>query len=65
MNTWTTFENVDLDASDFEHIGDTFVNSDAGNVVNHGKVGLANCQLMSQREIVDFAVTWIEENRRG
>lgn len=65
VKTWTTFENIDLDASDFERIGNTFVNSDAGNVVNHGKVGLADCQLMPQREIVDFAVEWIEENRNG
>jgi aminoglycoside 3-N-acetyltransferase len=65
VRTWTTFENIDLDASDFEHIGDDFVNSEAGNMTHHGKVGLADCQLMPQREIVDFAVTWIEKNRRG
>ena len=44
--TWTTFENIDLDASDFEHIGDDFVNFEAGNVIHHGRVGLADCQLM-------------------
>ncbi len=63
VRTWTTFENVDLDASDFEHIGDDFMNSDAGNVIHHGRVGLADCQLMPQREIVDFAVDWIEVYR--
>ena len=65
VSTWTTFDNIDLDASDFERIGDDFVNSEAGNVVNHGKVGLADCQLMPQREIVDFAVAWMEKNRRA
>lgn len=58
--TWTIFEYIDLDASDFEHIGDDFVNSEAGNMTHHGKVGLADCQLMPQREIVVFAVDWIE-----
>ncbi len=61
--TWATFENIDLDASDFEHIGDDFVNFEAGNVIHHGRVGLADCQLMPQREIVDFAVDWIEMQR--
>ena len=65
VRTWTTFENVGLDDSDFEQIGDAFVNSDVGSAVHRGKVGLADCQLMSQREIVDFAVDWIEAHRRG
>ena len=65
VRTWTTFENIDLDASDFEHIGDTFVNSDAGNAVRRGRVGLADCQLMPQRAVVDSAAEWIEENRNG
>lgn len=63
VRTWTTFENIDLDASDFERIGNTFVNSDAGNMTHHGKIGLADCQLMPQREIVDFTVNWIEVHR--
>ncbi len=61
--TWTTFENIDIDASDFDQIGEDFLRSDAGNVVRHGKVGNANCQLMPQRAVVDFAVNWLEKNR--
>lgn len=64
LRTWTSFEDINTDASDFERIGDTFLNSDAGNAVHRGKVGLADCQLMPQREIVDFAVAWIQENRK-
>ena len=60
---WTTFENIDLDSSDFEQIGEAFLRSDVGREVHRGKVGLANCQLMSQRAVVDFAVDWLEENR--
>ena len=60
---WTTFENIDLDSSDFERIGEDFLGSDLGRGVHRGKVGLANCQLMSQRAVVDFAVDWLEKNR--
>ena len=61
--TWTTFENIDVDSSDFDRIGADFLRSDAGKVVRHGKVGNANCQLMPQRAVVDFAVDWLEKNR--
>lgn len=60
---WTTFENIDVDASDFDRIGEDFLRSDAGKVVRHGKVGNANCQLMPQPAVVDFAVNWLEKNR--
>ena len=61
--SWTTFENIDLDSSDFEQIGEDFLCSDVRIEVHHGKVGLANCQLMPQRAVVDFAVNWLEKNR--
>lgn len=61
--TWTTFEDIDVDASDFDRIGEDFLRSDEGKMVQHGKVGKANCQLMPQRAVVDFAVDWFEKNR--
>ena len=60
---WTTFEDIDLDSSDFEQIGEDFLRSDIGYGVHRGRVGLANCQLMPQRAVVDFAVDWLEGNR--
>ena len=60
---WTTFENIELDSSDFERIGEDFLRSDSGNRVLRGTVGLAACQLMPQRAVVDFAVDWLEEHR--
>ncbi len=60
---WTTFENIDVDASDFDRIGTDFLGTDGGKLVQRGKVGTADCQLMPQRAIVDFAVSWIEGNR--
>ena len=63
LRTWTTFENIDVDALDFDCIGEDFLRSDAGKVVQHGKVGNAKCQLMPQPVVVDFAVEWLEKNR--
>lgn len=60
---WATFEDVDIDSSDFDRIGEDFLRSDAGRVVRRGRVGLADCQLMPQRDVVDFTVGWLEENR--
>ena len=62
--TWTTFEDIDVDDSDFDRIGEDFLRSGAGKVVQQGKVGIANCQLMPQPAVVDFAVDWLEKNRK-
>ena len=60
---WTTFEDIDVDDSDFDHLGEDFSRSDAGKVVRQGKVGIADSLLIPQRAIVDFAVDWLEKNR--
>ena len=62
--TWTTFEDIDADDSDFDRLGEDFLRSEAGKVVQHGKVGIAECQLMPQPAVVDFAVDWLEKNRK-
>ena len=64
LRKWTTFEEVEPDSSDFESMGGDFLRSGKGKMVRYGKVGLADCQLMPQRDVVDFAVAWLEENRR-
>ena len=61
--SWTTFEDIDVDDSDFKRIGEEFLRSNAGKVVQRGKVGIANCQRMPQRAVVDFAVDWLGKNR--
>ncbi|MXZ00171.1 AAC(3) family N-acetyltransferase [Candidatus Poribacteria bacterium] len=61
--TWTTFEDIDVDASDFDRLGEDFLHADVSMIVQQGKVGIADCQLMPQRAIVDFAVNWLEKNR--
>ncbi len=64
LRAWTVFEEVEPDSSDFDRIGEDFLRSDTGNVVCQGKVGLASFQLIPQRDVVDFAVDWLEENRQ-
>ena len=61
--TWTTFEDINVDDSDFDRLGADFLRSDDKKLVQHGKVAIADCQLMPQRAIVDFAVDWFEKNR--
>ena len=63
LRTWTSFEDIDVDDSDFDRVGVDFLHSDAGTVARRGKVGIAECQLMPQRNIVNFAVDWLAENR--
>ncbi|MFX1419292.1 MAG: aminoglycoside N(3)-acetyltransferase [Promethearchaeota archaeon] len=59
---WVEWEELILNSDDFEQIGADFEVK-----INYipGKVGLADARLLSQRDIVDFAVDWIKENRRA
>jgi aminoglycoside 3-N-acetyltransferase len=57
---WVTWEDVDVNSGDFERLGSAF---DATGAVRRGRVGSADCRLMSQRAAVDFAVGWLEANR--
>lgn len=58
---WVTYETLVVDGEDFEQIGEAFeAVADVGKV----KIGNAVVRCMRQREIVDFAVKWIEGNRK-
>ena len=61
---WTTFEDINLDSSDFGRIGEDLLRSSGGGGVSRGKVGQANSQLMRQRDVVDYTVEWLGRNRR-
>lgn len=58
---WKEYETLFVDGEDFADIGAAFENN-----YDIKKVGLGNCELrlMSQRSLVDFAIDWIEKNRR-
>ena len=60
---WVAFSEFETDSSDFDRIGEAFLQSEPGHAVRRGRVGLAESQLMPQRDLVDFAVPWLEENR--
>ena len=58
---WVTYQTLYVDGEDFDEIGKAFERE--GNVK---RVSLGNTSicLMKQRELVDFAVKWIEKNRK-
>lgn len=58
---WKKYDTLFVDGEDFEDIGKAFEEECS---VNIGKIGNAEIRLMKQRDIVDFAVKWIENNRK-
>lgn len=58
---WKAYKTLFVDGEDFEKIGNAF---DKTGLATIGKIGNADARLMSQRDIVDFSVSWIENNRR-
>ncbi len=60
---WVELNDIDLDESDFDEIGAEF--AQATGLARAGKVGGADAILFPQRDLIDFAVKWMEENRRG
>lgn len=62
VREWVSFPELDYDSDDFETIGSDF-ERDTG-LVRLGKVGNAAARLMPQRQLVDYGVRWMEQNRR-
>ena len=58
---WVTYETLYVDGEDFIDIGKAFEEEVD---VKKVKVGNAVVRFMRQRDIVDFAVKWIEKNRK-
>jgi aminoglycoside 3-N-acetyltransferase len=58
---WVWFQDINNDDSDFEKIGADFTRETG--LVETGEIGLARAYLMPQRQLVDYAVQWIEKNR--
>lgn len=57
---WIEYDDVDHDESDFEELGERFV--ETGEEVA-GSIGAGTGRVCRQRSIVDFGVEWIEANR--
>ena len=60
QRVWKAYETLFVDGEDFIEIGEAF---EKEHVVNMAELGSATIRCMSQRELVDFAVNWIQENR--
>lgn len=59
---WVEFQVLDFNDDDFVQIGAAFAQQSG--LVRQGKVGQATALLMPQRPLVDFAVTWMTQNRQ-
>ncbi len=57
---WIEWEELDHNTEDFRQIGKQFESE-----INYtpGKVGLAEARLISQRNLIDFAINWMNKNR--
>jgi aminoglycoside 3-N-acetyltransferase len=60
--TWQELKDIKLDESDFEAIGADFGQTEK--LVQHGHVACAKAQLLPQSALVDYAVAWMEKNRK-
>lgn len=58
---WVKTEDIDIDESDFQRIGDDFEREEG--MVRRGRVACAEAMLVSQRALVDYAVVWMEKHR--
>lgn len=58
---WKTYETLYVDGEDFEEIGRAFEEKCS---VKKEALGNGTITFMRQRELVDFAVDWIENNRK-
>ena len=58
---WKEYETLYVDGEDFLQIGEAFEETGA---VKKTTLGNAELRLMNQRRLVDFAVDWIQENRK-
>jgi aminoglycoside 3-N-acetyltransferase len=61
VRKWECFDDILYNSDDFPTIGEGLEET---GLVCHGKVGAAETRLIPQRGMVDFAVVWMEENRR-
>jgi aminoglycoside 3-N-acetyltransferase len=59
--TWVQFEDLAINEADFIQLGDSFERETG--LVHCGQIGQATARLMPQKALVDYAVTWMEENR--
>lgn len=57
---WVTYSDLETDEDDFERLGEAFA---ATGLQAEGPVGAGVGRLMRSRDVVDFAVAWMDEHR--
>ena len=62
VRQWVNFKMLALETDDFNTLGNAY---EAKTGLIHGQVGQATVRLMKQRPLVDFAVRWMETNRKS
>jgi aminoglycoside 3-N-acetyltransferase len=61
IRQWIEWNDYDYDSEDFNDVGNAFELIEGNAKI--GKVGLAECRLMKQHLLVDFATNWMDKNR--
>jgi aminoglycoside 3-N-acetyltransferase len=61
LRQWVTYQALDVDVSDFPALGAAY---EAEHGIAPGRVGKAESRFLKQRPLVDYAVRWIERNRK-
>jgi aminoglycoside 3-N-acetyltransferase len=61
---WKRLQDINISSDDFARLGRDFERA-GGASLRIGKVGLAEARLFRQRSCVDYAVHWLERNRRS
>jgi aminoglycoside 3-N-acetyltransferase len=59
---WVQFKDWNWDSDDFIALAEQFQQDTGG--ITYGRIAAAPAQLIPQREIVDYAVGWMERNRK-
>ncbi len=59
---WTHYDDIENECADFPHIFLAYM--EEKHPYQHGKVGSADCYLVSQPRLVDFGVKWMIRNRK-
>lgn len=60
---WVDLKDITPVTDDFENLGSEFVKNKEADT-RTGYIGQARSQLFSQKDLVDFAVNWMERNRK-
>ena len=61
QRVWKAYDTLYVDGEDFIQIGEAF---EQDHTVSKVQLGNATIRLMRQRELVDFAIRWIEKYRK-